>query len=247
MNTAEEILQNVTIKGLIVKLPPGQLDRKLYLDVAKRINLIGGKWRGGKIGGFLFQHDPSELIQQIAAGEKRNLQKDYQFFETSDSRADNLVEKANIEERHRILEPSAGQGAIIKAIARKLPDIVVDCFELMEVNRSFLKRLKNASLIGTDFLRNDCQAVYDRIVANPPFSKNQDIDHIREMYRLLRPGGRLVSAASKHWELSRNKKEREFRKWLELLDADISDIPAGEFKESGTMVGSLCILINKPL
>ncbi len=61
-----EILQKCTVDGNIVRLPEGQLDRKLYQEVAKALELIGGKWKGGKVMGFVFPTDPTELLEQIA-------------------------------------------------------------------------------------------------------------------------------------------------------------------------------------
>lgn len=37
MNTKQEVLQNCVVEGMNVKLPPQQLDRKLYMDVAKSL------------------------------------------------------------------------------------------------------------------------------------------------------------------------------------------------------------------
>ena len=79
--TKEEVLQNCTVDGNVVKLPNVKLDRKLYLEVSKSLELIGGKWKGGKIFGFIFPSDPTELLQQIASGEKRNLKKNFSFSE----------------------------------------------------------------------------------------------------------------------------------------------------------------------
>ncbi len=42
----EEVLQQCTIEGNIVKLPSITLDRKNYLEVKKSLELIGGKWKG---------------------------------------------------------------------------------------------------------------------------------------------------------------------------------------------------------
>lgn len=78
--TKEEVLQQCTIEGLIVKLPPTQLERKLYTDVAKSLELIGGKWKGGKVAGFVFAVDPTDLLEQITNGEKRNLKKNINFL-----------------------------------------------------------------------------------------------------------------------------------------------------------------------
>lgn len=245
--TKEEILKNCTVEGNVVKLPNIKLDRKLYLEVAKSLELIGGKWIRGKVSGFVFAEDPTELLSQVANGEKLNLKKKYQFFATPDQLADHLVELADIKETDSILEPSAGQGAIIYAIQR-IVDISVDCCELMEVNRTFLDRIPKTAFLCENFftLKSITEKKYDKIIANPPFSKNQDIDHIREMYNHLKEGGRLVTISSTHWQLSENRKETEFRNWLEKVEAEIYSVEQGAFKESGTMIGSLIIVINKP-
>ena len=57
-----EILQKCTIEENTVKLPNIQLERKEYIEVKNKLELIGGKWKGGKIQGFVFATDPSELL-----------------------------------------------------------------------------------------------------------------------------------------------------------------------------------------
>lgn len=245
MTTKEQILQNCTVEGTVVKLPVGQLDRKLYLEVAKSLELIGGKWKGGKVSGFVFQTDPTELLNEIANGDKRNLKKEFQFFATPRELANELVFQAQIEPYHDILEPSAGQGAIVNAINNLYPDLLVDCFELMPVNQTILKKNPQVVFLGDDFLKEDKCKKYDRIIANPPFTKNQDIDHILEMYKCLKPGGRLVSISSPSWSAGSQKKQILFRNWLDELGADLIEIKKGRFKESGTMVGGMIIIINK--
>lgn len=241
--TKEDILKNCSVEGNIVKLPPEQLDRKLYCEVAKSLELIGGKWKGGKTAGFVFPNDPTELLEQIANGEKRNLKKEYQFFATPDDLADYAVSLADIKPEHSILEPSAGQGAIIQAINKQLPSVFIDCCEAMDINQIFLQKIPTAKLVGLDFLLTEKK--YDRIVANPPFTKNQDIEHIYHMFKSLKPNGVLVSFASKHWQTSSNQKEKDFRKWLELVNAEVIEIESGRFKASGTMVGTVLIKIIK--
>lgn len=240
----QEVLQNCTVEGNIVKLPAGNLDRALYLAVAKALNLIGGKWKGGKVAGFVFPSDPTELLEQIANGKKRNLKKEFQFFATPAPLADKLVEYAEPNETHCILEPSAGQGAIIDAIQRKLPFVIVDYCELMDTNRLILAKKSKLVQVGQDFLMlKNCS--YDRIIANPPFSQNQDIDHVYHMFKCLKPGGRIVSVMSKHWNTSTNKKETEFREWLNTQYHLIEDVDAGTFKESGTNIATQIVIIDK--
>ncbi len=246
METKEQVLKGSTVVGNVVKLPNVIIDRKLYQEVAKSLELIGGKWKGHSVMGFVFPTDPTELLNQIAGGEKRNLKKEFQFFGTPDNLCDELVALANIQKEHTVLEPSAGQGAIIKAIQKCLPKSVDYC-ELMPINQTFLKKIPFTTMVCEDFLNIpfNCTGFYDRIIANPPFSKNSDINHVRKMYEVLNIGGRLVSIVSTHWQLSNNKKETQFRAWLDEVGATIQEVPAGAFKESGTSIKTLILIINK--
>jgi len=242
--TKEEVLQKCTVEGTIVKLPAGQLGRKLYMEVANSLSLIGGKWKGKPVFGFVFPEDPTDLLEQIANGENRNIKKEYQFFATPSELADELVELAEITEDDEVLEPSAGQGAIVKAVHRVFAGKTVWGYELMPINQTFLSKIAGFRLLGDDFLK-ECDTSYDKIVANPPFAKNADVDHIRKMYDCLKDKGRLVSISSKHWQMSQNKKELQFQGWLKKVKATVKEIDPGTFKESGTMVGGLIIIINK--
>lgn len=243
MNTKEQILQACTIEGNTVKLPNVQLERKLYQDVAKSLELIGGKWKGGKIMGFVFLQDPTDLLSEVANGEKRNLKKEFQFFGTPEKLADYLVQLAELKNNDIVLEPSAGQGAIIKAI-NKIHPLPPDCFELMDVNKIVLKKSNlRFNLIGNDFFEN--KKHYTKIIANPPFAKNQDIDHLMIMFKFLTIGGRLICITSESWVNGSQKKQVEFREWLKAVNATVLDIEKGTFKESGTMVGGKIIVINK--
>jgi hypothetical protein len=247
MNTQQEVLQACTVDGTTVYLPEVQLDRKLYQQVAKALGLIGGKWNR-KAKGFVFQADPTDLLAQIADGQKRDLKKEFQFFATPPDLADHLVELAEITLDCSVLEPSAGQGALINAVHKQFPQLRVFYCELMDVNRNILAKLPNVGWFGNDIFDEKNEFVkFDRIIANPPFSKNQDIDHIRKYWDMLEDDGILVSVASKHWTFSQNRKETEFREWLDEIGADVDEIEPGRFKESGTMVGAMIIRAQKAL
>lgn len=253
--TISEILRNSSIEGNVLKLPPQQLERKTYLEVKKALELIGGSWKGGKVSGFVFQQDPTSLVQHIITGHQPNLKKDFQFFETPADLADQMVELLFADSRyfthsHDVLEPSAGQGALIDAVLRKSPNADIAVFEIMDLNRKILNdkygdKIYWISSPDNDFLKSRTGDMYDLIIANPPFAKNQDIDHIMHMYANLADGGRMVTLASAHWEFSQNKKETEFRQFLEKVGAVVTKVPEGTFKESGTMISARMIVIDK--
>jgi type I restriction-modification system DNA methylase subunit len=246
---ALQVLKQCKVDGLNVSLPEGQLERTVYTDVKKALELIGGKWKGGKTQAFVFQSDPTDMLAEIAAGENRNLKKEFQFFATPKELARRLVQLAEISGGDTILEPSAGQGAIIEAIQEELWSLdlktVVSCYELMPVNRVVLKKMEGIELLGEDFLDAKETKKYDIIIANPPFAKNQDIEHLYKMWAMLAPGGRVVCVMSNHWLNSSTKACCDFKAWISLLNAKMHDIEPGTFKESGTMVGAKIVVIDK--
>jgi len=236
-----EVLKKCEINDKVVTLPDIQLDRKTYQDTAKKLELIGGKWNR-KFKGFLFEQNPTELFADICNGDTRNLKKEFQFFATPEELANELVGHIPAL-ANEILEPSAGRGSIVEAINNRCPEKQVYYCELMELNQKQFKG--DAIFLADDFFTLNTDEKYDCIVANPPFSKNQDIDHFYKMYEVCKIGGRIISIMSKHWQFSSNKKETEFREFLHLNNAQIIDIESGAFKESGTMTSACYVILDK--
>lgn len=221
-----------------------QFTSKEYTDLKREVIKAGGLY---KKNGFVFKEPALDVYHRIISGDDYNIKKKFQFFATPDVICDLLVSLAEISTSDNILEPSAGDGSIIRAINRALPNKNISCFELMPINRESLKTLSTANLIGDDFLTYSNLPItqFDKIIANPPFSKNQDIDHIYKMYSSLKENGRIVTIASRHWLSSNNKKESQFRDWLQEIGATTHDVPQGAFKESGTNIQTIIIVINK--
>jgi tRNA A58 N-methylase Trm61 len=247
MTALQESLSKCRVEGNTIFLPPitdGALPN--YNEVRTALLKAGAKYKRNT---FVFSSDAQPFIDRLMSGASVNIKKEFQFFPTPPDIADWLVELAEIQEHHCVLEPSAGQGAIVDAIQRVIPGMHVFCYELMPENVAILSKKNHTTILGTDFLKHAVVLGPDRIIANPPFSNNQDIDHIRKMYDILQPGGVLVSACSKHWQLSKNRKETEFREWLDKEIWDMGyqyDIPAGRFKDSGTMIATQVLVIGKP-
>lgn len=241
----EEILKHCTLENNILKLPQVQFNKKSYAEAKKWIEEAGGSWQGGKIQGFTFPFNPERVFSMLKEGKRCNLQQDYQFFETPADVADWLVMLAGgIYEDDTVLEPSAGRGALVKAIHRACPSVTVECYELMPENREFLHTLSNVILLDEDFTK-DSVGSYTKIIANPPFSGNQDIEHVRLMYDRLEEGGTLAAITSQHWKFASEKECIDFRNWLKEVHGEVFEISAGEFKESGTSISTMAVVIKK--
>lgn len=241
----EDVLKHCTFNDNILRLPDVQLNPKSYAEVKKWITEAGGKWNGGKIQGFTFDFDATRVAGILMSGKRCNLKQEFQFFSTPPALAEWLVSLSDVKPGYAVLEPSAGTGAIIKAIHKTCPEVVVDAFELMPENRQTLEKMINVSLVDEDFTHG-VPRLYDRIFANPPFARNQDIRHARMMYDALDPnGGEMCVITSRHWVNAPEKECEQFRNWLHEVNAETHEIPNGVFDESGTSVATMAIVIKR--
>jgi type I restriction-modification system DNA methylase subunit len=243
-NEVLNILEKSKVDGNKLYLPPGQLDRKLYEAINKVLVCLGGKW-DKKTKSHIFTDDIAEAIDTaMLLGEVDDIieeKKEFQFFRTPNKLAERIVKLAEIEDGHSVLEPSAGDGVIALTVVDE-HEITPDCCELNPRHREVLKEA-GLKVKGDDFL--EFEGSYDRIVANPPFTRQQDVDHVLHMYEILAKGGILVSVMSPSWQFRENKKSKGFRDFLEKNEAEVIELPEGTFKESGTMIRTCIVKIRK--
>ena len=235
------------VNGQLVGRMP-QLDRDTYVRVNKVLLALGGKWdRRKHIQGHVFTEDPRTQFEAIQ--ENGKVEADL-YFPTPPAVVDEMIALSvgPSPSPIRVLEPSAGEGAIVDALARHgLDQSLIDVIELHPRRRAILES-KGYNVVGKDFMDFEPQPIYDCVLMNPPFEKQQDIDHVQRAFQCLKPGGRLVAIMSPSPFFTENSKAVAFRKWLDYLYpcVDWSELPAGTFKESGTMVQSRLIVIDRP-
>ena len=98
-----------------------------------------------------------------------------------------------------------------------------------------------------DFLGISPLPVYDKVVMNPPFTKQQDIEHIEHAFKFLKPGGTLVGITSEGTFFRENKKAQHFRQLLKQNMGESIKLEDGAFKKSGTMVRTRIVKLKKSL
>lgn len=235
------VLSRAETNGPALKLV-GQLDRKMYERTNRVLEAAGGKWTKGAKA-HLFEGDAADRLEEILlTGEVEVSKDEFNFFPTPPAVVARLMELAGVQEGMRVLEPSAGQGAIADACAKA--GAVVDCYDLMEANYAALTgNARLASVRHADFLTQAPEASYDRIVMNPPFLRQSDIKHVLHALRFLKPGGLLVSVMAGSVSFRDNKLTQDFRNLVHKRRGSIKALPDGAFKASGTMVRSVIATI----
>ena len=238
--------EQCTVSGNVIKLGQTQLSREDYLQIKKLLESRGGKWKGGKTSGFVFDSDAEMIYQSICSGDMENKKNVYQFFPTPDEIADMMVEKLDIpDEIVKVLEPSAGRGALIEAVHRKFPNIIIDAYEINPDCYYALEQLYNVQIHKSDFMEISEEEVYDYIIANPPFAKNADIKHFRKMFSVLKKGGTMCCIISSHALEAREREVSEFKEWLYAKNPIVEELEAGTFKTAGTDVRTFMVTLKK--
>lgn len=210
------------------------------------IEAAGGKWNR-KAKAHVFDIDASDRIEQIIlTGDVVVPKDDFEFFPTPPDVVRHVIHLADIRNGMMVLEPSAGQGAIAKAAHDAAVDVMIDMYELMPANNDALHAL-NLRLSGigepVDFLSVEPAPTYDRVVMNPPFGRQADIKHVTHALKFLKPGGLLVSVMASSVTFRTNKLTSDFRQLIEDRNGHIEELPEGSFKNSGTMVNTVIVVI----
>ena len=220
----------------------GQLDRKMYERTNKVLEAAGGKW-SRRDKAHIFDDDAADRIDQIILSGEVEVPKDeFNFFPSPPAVVARLMELADVRRGMRVLEPSAGKGAIAYACADA--GATVDCFELMEANVTALRQdARLGDVRHADFLEQAPYASYDRVAMNPPFAKQQDIKHVLHALKFLKPDGLLVSVMASSVTFRDNRLTQDFRNLIRERGGEIEELPDGSFKSSGTMVRSVIVTI----
>lgn len=218
----------------------GQMDRRLYVKTNEVLEAAGGKWNR-KSKAHLFTGDATEIIEQIILTGEITTPQDFGYFPTPEPIVKQLIELADIKPEMLVLEPSAGQGAIAREAAKIAR---VDCVELLPKNAEVLMSENIYRAVATgNFLETYLKPVYDRVVMNPPFSRQEDIKHVMHALNFLKPDGLLVSVMASSVSFRENNLTKEFRQLITSRNGKIIPLPENSFRSSGTGVNTVIVYI----
>lgn len=220
-------------------------------DLVDKVNLLLADYYGAALGAGADVADKHHAPNRTPA-------KNFGLFETPVALADRVIDEADVwTERTRsraraegvpqlrVLEPSAGRGRIALRAAgwgHKVTAVEIQPALATELGATgALERV-----VCADFLDLDPAALgqFDRIVMNPPFDGQRDIDHVTHAVRFLAPGGRLAAIMSASTAYRENGKAEAFRALVQRMGGQIQDLPEGSFKESGTMVNTVLVTLK---
>jgi predicted RNA methylase len=179
-----------------------------------------------------------------------------QLFVTPKELAERVIEAADIQPGQRVLEPSAGTGALLSAAlpwngAGFTGSPAAGETVAVEINQRLADVLRSeyptTDVRCADFLHcNGDLGKFDRVVMNPPFADKADIEHVTHALKFLKAGGKLVAIMSAGVTFREDRKASDFRALIWGMGGTIEELPEDSFKQSGTSVRTVLVEVCTP-
>jgi len=214
-----------------------RLDPVLWQAVATVLARMGGRYQTSR-SAFGFGFDPRPAVRElIASGKCRTVAQTEGFVATSGDLAEELTTRpySDLERMprgSRVLEPSAGYGAIAAAVLEANDEIEVVAVEPNTDRAAMLhalgERVKVVAATFEEYAAGRGNGeLFDAVVMNPPFAVPGKptlwIDHVMLAWNMLEPGGRLVAVVPNGLTFRGDRQHRDIRQlaedfggWLKL-------------------------------
>lgn len=190
--------------------------------------------------------DAAERGEELKPGTA--LAKDLQFYPTPDEVIERILRDHDFT-GSRVLEPSAGTGAIVRELKSR-GAAQITAVEVSAERAARIQSWPGVEIIRANFLNLTPRPEFDWVIMNPPFYGTHWMDHVMRAFEWLEPGGRLVAILPATAEVGESAKHQKFRGWAEArgprFERIFSDLPPESFKASGTRIQTVVLRLSRP-
>lgn len=209
---------------------------------------LGGKEKDRNTAAALTEYDYAKTLYygQQKKNSKNKAAEGNDYFATPEPVGFKMVEWARLQDGEKVLEPSAGHGAISRFFSPN-QDITI-----IEPSSSLapLAQLAtdNGKLIQGMFENHNIVNKYDAIVMNPPFGTAGKIamEHVAKAFQHLKMNGRVIAIVPNGPSMN-----KRLDNWLDSDASKNSNVvariklPACTFERAGTKVNCEILVIDK--
>ncbi|MET7772021.1 class I SAM-dependent methyltransferase [Nocardia sp. NPDC005366] len=254
---AREILAESRIEGRNLYLPQ-QLSQADYRKVDRVLEAMGGKWNR-QARAHVFPDNPSEIIEAaVTRGMTPNTDRKVleAYWATPEPLARLLVAGehsgiAALPPGAHVLEPSAGDGALVRAILATNPGVEVTAVEPDRARAAHIDYNPRVTIVidGFEEFTATTTSRYAAVVMNPPFAlpgrPTVWMDHLHTAWNLLDDGGQLLALAPNGYTYRADHDHAAIR---ELITAHggHEPLPAGAFTTSDTDTDTVLLHARRP-
>lgn len=237
-------------------------DRKVYVEVDRALSRLagGGRWNTRERA-HLYDRDPRPDLQTLTGTAVLpppcpTRDKELSYWATPPPLAATLIDGLDLQPGARVLEPSAGDGALVRALHEAHPHVHITAIEPDQGRRTVLCCTGPTGLHVWDGTLEDYAAFagpagirFDAVVMNPPFTlpdrRYAWAEHLTLAWDRLLPGGRLRAIVPASLEYGRQRPIAAARALLTDAGGTWREAPNGAFQASGTGVHTLIVDATK--
>ncbi|WP_410874774.1 hypothetical protein [Nocardia sp. A7] len=255
---ARVILAESRVEGNNLFLPQ-QLSTADYKRINRVIESMGGKWNR-RAQAHVFPEDPSETVAgAVARGTTPNTDRKVlqAYFATPGPLARHLVAGqhsgiAALAPGAHVLEPSAGDGALVRAILATNQSVQITAVEPDRERAKAIAYDPRVTVVIASFEEFATTATtrYAGVVMNPPFALPGQatvwMDHLYTAWDLLDDGGQMLALAPSNYTHRTDRDHRAIREFITEHGAHEA-LPAGAFTTSGTEVDTVLLHARRPI
>lgn len=159
--------------------------------------------------------------------------RDYSKFFTYPETAAYMAGLLNAAFGEKILEPSAGNGALIRAVKKHSGNgVLMYACEIQEHNADDLEEICHWYVIA-DFLTDEISEdwiLFDGCIANPPFGNGVDLQaHFDKIRRIVKYDGKIVMIVPEDFDPGITHKVHPLENWSKNSDGTTTPIKIIEF------------------
>lgn len=241
-STAENLAMGSQARSLREAFREGYLDPATDAPNAKQGKGGRSSDRAGN-GMTMFDRAKTYYFRRAKKTSKTKAQEGTDYFATPEPLGFKMVEWAGLLPGEKVLEPSAGHGAI----ARWFPESVDGMAIEQSSNLSGELGISTGAEVRTmDFEDFNTINKFNAVVMNPPFGVGGStaIKHIEKAVKHLRDGGRIIAIYP-----NGPAADKKFNEWYEgaagvYVTATIN-LPTATFERAGTSVSTRILVIDK--
>ncbi|MGH7743399.1 MAG: methyltransferase [Candidatus Dormibacteria bacterium] len=233
-------------------------DRKVWIQVGRTLERLagGGRW-DRKAQAYVYQRDPREDLERVTGSRVipppcATRDKELSYWATPPALAKELVAGLPLDPGHCVLEPSAGDGALVRAVREQHPQARVTAVEpdparwtVLSAQFALSDGIVWPATTFEEYAADAAGVRFDAVVMNPPFTlrgrRYAWAEHLVLAWGLLRPGGYLRAIVPSSVGYGRQRHIALARSVIEYAGGSWRAAGDGAFRGSGTGVHALIV------
>lgn len=242
-----KVIKGCAIEGNRVTLPDDRYSAEFKEEMIRAMDRLKGKWRIS-LRAFDFDYDPKAMWEEMSETGMFPIIGATDYCDTPPRIVAMMLDKVPAGTK-RFLEPSAGEGNIVKGIMERFHGSTVHAIETNLTRWAKLKKINTLVAIQQDFLTLRQTRGYECVLMHPPFATARNpleyVDHFHHAFNLLVEGGLLISLAPYSLGNSEDGKVKGLRNMISVNNGVIEPLSPRTLRAGDCHIPAVLVCVGR--